>query len=504
MLLLVSGCDTRGPDGPLWAQVSSLAAPQGLTPPVDRSNKHVADPRAQILGQRFYFDTDFSGASTLVDMLGRPVGFPPGRVAKGQHVGVNCATCHDPARGGSDVSSQAAVSIGAGAYDVSSQPTINSAFNDLFYWNGRNDSLWSQIIAVTESPVSMAGNRLRTMWRIADAYRTDFEDLFGPLPVAGTLAEQQARLTADGQCARAGAACPAELCVETSSAACWPRFPIEGRPGRTAGCQRGSANEPFGDAYDCMSEADQRAVDAVSVGYAKAIAAYETRLISHDSPFDRWVAAREAGEEDADLLLSDAAQRGARLFAGDAACIECHSGPLLTDNRFHDIAVPQDGPFVPTEALCGEGQVCDCVAGRNCLPWGLYDGLRKLQANPFRRDSPWSDDPTDDSRAGYYTLDLTLDSAQGLRSTWKTPGLRDVALTAPYMHTGRYRTLREVVEHYAGGGQPTGRARDPKIVPLVLSAQDIDDLVAFMESLTGAALPADLVTPHGIPAPSVF
>ncbi len=509
LLLLISaaalaGCDTRGPEGPQWQQIRSLAALDGLTPPVDRSNRHVDDPRAISLGQRFYFDTDFSGASTLVDMLGRPVNAPPGRTVRGLHVGVNCATCHDPARGGSDHSSLAQVSIGAGAYDVSSQPTTNSAFNDLFYWNGRNDSLWSQIIAVTESPVSMGGNRLRTMWRIADAYRADFEALTGPLPVSGGLAEQKARLGPDGQCLPVAGACPSESCVGTSSTACWPRFPIEGRPGRVAGCQRGMAGEPFGDAYDCMSEADRTAVDAVYVGYAKVIAAYETILISDGSPFDRWVIAREAGDADADTIISDAAQRGARLFAGDAACIECHSGPLLTDNLFHDIAVPQDGPFVPTVEQCAEGSACDCVAGRNCLPWGLFDGLRKLQTNPYRRDSRWSDDPTDDSRAQHYALDLTVDSAAALRGAWKTPGLRDVALTPPYMHTGRYRTLREVVEHYAGGGQSTGRPRDPKIVPLVLSPQDVDDLVAFMESLDGAPMPIERVTPPPLPPPSDF
>jgi hypothetical protein len=150
--LVLAACEPRGPDqGPEWELLRSLAAPTGLTAPEDRSNRYSGDPAAQDLGRRFYFDTDFSGRSTLVDMLGRPVGSPPARAPKGQPIHVSCATCHDPARGGSDHTSQAQVSMGAGAYDVSSQPSVNSAFATLWYWNGRNDSLWSQIVAVTES-----------------------------------------------------------------------------------------------------------------------------------------------------------------------------------------------------------------------------------------------------------------------------------------------------------------------------------------------------------------
>jgi cytochrome c peroxidase len=131
-------------------------------------------------------------------------------------------------------------------------------------------------------------------------------------------------------------------------------------------------------------------------------------------------------------------------------------------------------------------------------PRGPPTACAKLQANGFRRDSAWSDDPTDTSRAAYYDVkDLAP-----LRGRWRTPGLRDVAITAPYMHTGRYPTLREVVRHYNEGGvDPAGR--DPKVVPLGLGDADLDDLVAFMESLTGAPLPEALLSTSGVP-PSTF
>src|SRR5262249_23598150 len=151
--------------------------------------------------------------------------------------------------------------------------------------------------------------------------------------------------------------------------------------------------EPFFDAYDCMDATDKTVVTRAYVNFAKAIAAYEATLISRDSAFDRFVA---AGPESA--LISDEAKRGARLFVGKAACFECHNSPLFSDNRFHNVGVPQEGAAVPTEADCVAGAVCDCVAGTNCLPWGAWDGLKKLSSNGFTRVGPFSDATSDTSR----------------------------------------------------------------------------------------------------------
>jgi cytochrome c peroxidase len=506
-LISLAACDSLGTRGPEWEQVKSLAVIDPLVAPPDRSNRHADDPAAIELGHRLYFDPGFSGKSTLIDMLGRSVTVPPGRAAKGEPINVACVTCHDPARGGADVTSQAQVSIGAGAYDVTSQPTLNSAFHDLWYWNGRNDSLWSQILAVTESPVSVGGNRLHVMWRLLDGYRTELTALHGPVPTELGVADQRALLLPSGECRSIGGNCPAEcheILADTSSAACVPRFPFEGRPGATVGCQYKSSTEPFGDAWDCMEAADKDAANGVYVTYSKVIAAYETTLLSQDSPFDRWVKGIELDDVDNDAI-SESAKRGARLFAGKASCVECHSGVLLTDEAFHDVGVPQDGDFIPTEAACIAGLArCDCVEGRSCLPWGLYDGLKKLQANGFRRDSKWSDDPTDDSRKRWYELDLASDGGLAQKRRWKTPSLRDVSLTGPYMHSGRYRTLREVLDHYNGGGETT-IGRDPKAVPLGLDDEELDDIVSFLETLNGAPLPLEHVTaPDDIPSPTAF
>lgn len=479
-----------------WDALTSLA---GLGAPADdSSNKYTQQPAAVKLGHQFYFDTRFSGDATLLDMLRRPVAYA--RVPKGQPTGLSCASCHVPGRAGIDPTSiPGNVSVGAGFYDVNSQPTVNAAYYSLVYWNGRVDSLWAQAAAVSESFVSMNGNRLHIGWHILDKYKSAYEAVFTshPLPFQQVdSATQSALLDGSGRCILDAGQCPSTHChmVQASGGtmACVPRFPLNGRPGAKPGCQLDAADEPFGDAYDCMTDADKALATRVLVNYAKAIAAYEYTLLSRNSAFDQFMA-----EGPKSTKLSPAAQRGARIFVGKADCIECHSTPLFSNNAFENIGVPQVGPGVPTEADCPEGGVCDCVNGKNCLPWGAWDGLSKLKTNGFRRDSSWSDDPSDATRSFWVALPLT----DSLKGAWRTPSLRDVAKTAPYMHNGVYKTLEEVVRHYNVGGAAAGVSGTPAkaLKPLGLSEQDEQDLVAFLESLNGEPLAAAIVQPPSLP-----
>ncbi len=473
-----------------WKRLSALA---GLPdPPEDLSNRYWNDPAAAALGQEFYFDPRFSGNANLLDAIGNPV--PYARAASGQPINVSCATCHDPRRAGSDFTSAPnTVSIGAGWYDVNSEQTVNAAYYPLLYWNGRSDSLWSQAAAVTESGVSVNGSRLNTFWVIYNDphYHAAYDALFDPkLP-------ETPPSTAD--------------------------VPLTGKP---VAAPAVNAN------WNATSAANREMVTRVHVNFAKAIAAYEYRLLSRNSLFDRFV----AGEVTA---ISPAAKRGARLFVGKASCVDCHNGPLFSDGTFHDIGVPQTGDHVPTVTDCYPGRAsCDCTPGAekgNCFPAGAWSGLLRLAGsvdgtdangdlvvnfNNFRRDSMWSDDPGDTSRQPFYAAptDPTLKGA------WRTPSLRDVALTPPYMHDGYYQTLEDVVWHYNVGGTASGHgqfvlpvcepgvesdpaggnacmaadapvpARAAQIKPLGLTDGELSDLVEFLKTLTGERLPASLIS----------
>jgi cytochrome c peroxidase len=501
-----------------WSRVKALT---GLgEPPPDPSNKYLpqsaydmpTDPGLAArelavlkLGQRYYFETRFSGNATWKDVLGRDT--PTARAPKGEPIKISCSTCHDPTRAGSDFTSSAGnVSVGAGMYDVNGQQTVNAAQYPLLYWNGRSDSLWSQAAAVMESAVSMNGNRLAILWVVADNYRADHEAFFAeaPLPMTGSADDVKALLAKDMNgnmlttcTGTAPDACPAGCRAvkneATGADACMPRFPLAGKAGSKPGCQAGDAAEPFGDSYDCMAAEDKALVDRAYSNVAKAIAAYEWKLTSRDSAFDRFVA------DPKNAPLPPAAQRGLRLFVGRASCVDCHSGPLLSDGSFHNIGVPQQGVTVPTEGDCPKGNArCDCVTdGTNtCMPWGASYGIGYLRdRKAFRRDGPYSDnpEPAKTSYAAYYNPspeDLTRD-----RGAWRTPSLRDVATTAPYMHNGFYRTLEDVIWHYdQGGSVAASGTKALELRPLYLTEDDRSDLLEFLKTLTGAPIRTDFIT----------
>ena len=157
---------------------------------------------------------------------------------------------------------------------------------------------------------------------------------------------------------------------------------------------------------------------------AKALASFERTLVSRDSPFDRWVAG-DAG------AMSEAQVRGFAVFVDPAKgnCAVCHAAPNFTDNGFHNLGLKSFGDENPDV------------------------GRFKQVAVPV------------------------------MRGAFRTPTLRDIALTAPYFHDGSARTLAEVVDHYARGGDVRTNL-SPNMKPLPLTPEDRTDLVAFMRALT--------------------
>ncbi len=160
---------------------------------------------------------------------------------------------------------------------------------------------------------------------------------------------------------------------------------------------------------------------------AKAIAAYERTLIARNAPFQRYV----NGDKSA---LSPAAKRGFELFRGKAECVACHTPPLLTDNAFHNIGVPQVGPL--------------------------------------KEDK------------GRYAVTRNKDDI----GAFKTPSLYNSASFLFFMHDGAFSTMRQVIEHYNRGGDAKNPHQDAAIEPLHLTDAEISDLIAFMESLTDEGL----------------
>ncbi len=216
--------------------------------------------------------------------------------------------------------------------------------------------------------------------------------------------------------------------------------------------------------------------DVTIVDVANALAAFMiAEWTSFDSPFD----AHLGGDETA---LSDAQKRGMNLFFGNAGCSECHSGPLLSDQRFHALGLPAFGPG------------------------------RTRRFDPYARDVGHMGE-SDDLADAY---------------SFRTPMLRNVALTAPYGHNGAYPTLEGIVRHHldpqgmraswkpetanlpkvpwlepidfviqADRLEMARQAQKIDIEPLSLKDAEIDDLVAFLHALTGSKSVNE--PPFGVP-----
>jgi cytochrome c peroxidase len=165
---------------------------------------------------------------------------------------------------------------------------------------------------------------------------------------------------------------------------------------------------------------------ATAEGVAQALAAYTRTILSGQAPYDRF----KAGDQQA---LSEAAQRGLRLFEGKARCSRCHGGFNFTDEDYHNLGIGMD------------------------------------QATPDRGRATVTQNDAD-------------------TGAFKTPTLRDIARSAPYMHDGSLATLEQVVDLYAQGGHANPWL-SPKSRPLDLTAAERADLVTFLQALTGEVAP---------------
>lgn len=195
---------------------------------------------------------------------------------------------------------------------------------------------------------------------------------------------------------------------------------------------------------------------------AKAIASFERTVISGDSPFDQYYFG------DNKNAMTDAQRRGFDLFLGQGRCVSCHTieqdHALFTDNRFHNIgvginAIQQDVPRLATAFLEAKNQ------------GGEVDVIVLTDKKS--------------SELGRFAVTDNITEI----GAFKTPTLRNIALTAPYMHDGSLKTLKEVIIHYNNGGVTPANAQvndflSGGIRPLNLTDAQIDDLVAFLEALT--------------------
>ena len=357
---------------------------------------------------------------------------------------IACATCHLPDLHFSD---GLRVAQGVAQTNRNSPTVVGAAWSPWQFWDGRRDSLWSQALAPFESAAEMNVSRLEVVLHVArdPVASALYEAIFREPPIPGDLA----------------------------------RLPKRASPFGDAVTQ---------DAWFRLAEADRRAIDRAFAQIGKAIAAYERRLVPGPSRFDRYVRslpgtsessqrASDDGSASSDVDrgpaaadLTPAERTGLALFldAGRTQCLRCHNGPLFTNHGFHRIGTdqPADGGLLPD--------------------FGRFLGLQAALIDPFNCLGAFSDAKPEQCRELQFVRRDHLDAETG---KFKTPTLRGLGRTAPYMHDGRFASLAEVVDHYRAPPPNTASGPDGfgghELLPLVLSDAEAAALVQFLHSLDG-------------------
>lgn len=322
---------------------------------------------------------------------------------------VSCGTCHLPELGFQD---GRPLAQGVGTTNRRAMPIAGTAYSPWLFWDGRKDSQWAQALGPLESPVEHGGTRTQYAHLIAAHYRAEYEALFGLLPDLSSLP------------ATAGpVADPAALA-----------------------------------AWEAMSPADRETITQIYANMGKAIAAFERTILPSLTRFDVYVqAVLENDNRTMRATFTADEVAGLRLFIGPANCTRCHNGPLLTDNDFHNTAVPAL-PNLPEDT-------------------GRAAGAAQVLADEFNCLSPYSDAAPEQCAE----LRFMLSEGEQLMRAFKPPSLRGVAARPPYMHAGQFATLEEVLAHY--NNAPAAPAGHSELEPLNLSPIELGQLSAFLKTL---------------------
>ncbi len=326
---------------------------------------------------------------------------------------VSCGTCHNPEQ---EFQDGRPLAIGVGTTSRRTMPIAATAYSPFLFWDGRKDSQWAQALGPLENPVEHGGTRVQYAHVIAEHYREDYERIFGPMPEITSIPLVAA--------------------------------PVDDPSARKAWLE--------------LTVPQRDAVTGIFVNIGKAIAAYERRVQYAQSRFDRYVDVLVKTGREPEGVLSNDEVAGLRLFIGKANCTQCHNGPLLTNNEFHNTGVPAR-PGAPEDV-------------------GRLDGARNVLRDEFNCRSVWSDA----FAKKCVELEFLVPDGKPLERAFKVPSLRNVADRAPYMHAGQMATLGQVLDHY--NRAPAATRGHSELKPLHLGPQELRQLEAFLRSLSGGTI----------------
>lgn len=226
------------------------------------------------------------------------------------------------------------------------------------------------------------------------------------------------------------------------------RFPVNAAPGD---------NLQWNTAWQAMTSEDQQSITRAFTNLGKSIAAYEMLLVPQPSRFDYYVESELINDPPTQQsLFTPNEKMGLRLFIGKADCINCHNGPLLTNNEFHNTGLINSAGEIPDK--------------------GRVEGERLVRADPFNCDGEYSDSQADDCDELRF-----MRSGTELIGAMRTPSLRNLDGTGPFMHKGQVEHLSEVLDHY--NRAPEALIGHNEAEPLGLNDLELRQLEDFLNTL---------------------
>ena len=385
--------------------------------------------------------------------LGRRLFFDPAVSAFGR---TSCSSCHDPEHAFGDPRPLSMDELQPTSRHSQSLLDVGEVLAGGFHWDGEFETVADLVSARVGTPTERSLVGLRRFTDMARSARATAES--GHENAVDVKLAREGFTGTFGNAGYGGRGSPMHQTPPRSSGFATPRKPLprmfDAQPGRTVASrlnEQGAYAEGFRRAFDGPRATTERV--------ATAIERYVHSLRSTEAPYDRFA----RGDESA---LSDAQARGLALFTGKAGCSDCHTVPRAPQPGRRPSRAFTDGSFRNT--------------GVSLSSVGVHSRSGRLDV-------------------GRAAIDFRVRS----RATFKVPNLRDVARSAPYMHDGSFSTLHDVVDYYARGGLRDGDAPrgavsggpdsvggvDPAVHARDLNGRDRDDLVAFLESLTGDVRP---------------
>lgn len=391
---------------------------------------------------------------------------------------IACATCHQEGR---DFTDGRPLAVGLAPLARHTPTLINSYASHWFFWDGRADSLTAQVQGPLEASDEHGFDRGRVAQLLFRHYRGTYESLFGPFPPS--LSAELGR----SEPFRAQPAAPSlelPLSIAHYALATIRDDSLQVgwiQAGANAGLapQRHLARAYWTQAgrseamrtYEELDPLKKTELDRIFARFSWSLAQYQRGLIARRSAFDAFAArlATLAPESQASEAygegFAEEEWRGFRIFM-EAGCASCHSGPHFSDQEFHNIGLAQRGPRLDLGRAAGLLQL---KADRlNCEGLGLL-----------------METPEDISSDSCQSLPYLRTDSQELVGAFKTPTLRNVARTAPYMHDGRFASLSEVLAFYNELGEEAAVGhREETLKPLRLEPDQLKALEAFLRSLS--------------------